>query len=93
MASSDLSEEIIQMLGVVAAAAAAYTLIRTQTEAAQAAVRQSASAATLELATCANACMLVLGGSPATAPSPSASNVEKLLQALLAQNPGAPVVT
>ncbi len=96
MADPIVEQELADAMLLLAAAIPVMSIlsfITSQTEAAHTAVRQNANAATLDLATTANSVALVLGGQPSPPKSVSIKNVEKMLQALLNQNSGAPVVT
>jgi len=96
MANPDVEQELADAMLLVAAAIPVMSVLSfmaSQNEAAHSAVRQNANAATLELATTANSVALVLGGQPTPPKSVSIKNVEKMLQVLLSQNSGAPVVT
>src|SRR5262245_43168977 len=81
---------IVSALEVIAAHGAATS------QALYDATRQSANAATVELATTASSAMQVLSGPPSGNGSGNGKDMKKLLRALkrcLEQHPGAPVVT
>ncbi len=102
MANDDLPKELAETMDFVAAAISLVSALgvmasqsQNAADAAYAATRHSAQAATLELATTANSAMLVLGGQPSQ-PAATSKNMKKLLRALqlhLDQASGAPVVT
>jgi hypothetical protein len=84
-------------IAVVSALGAMASLWQNATESVNAATRQSANTATLDLATTASSAMLILGGQPSkAAPTRTAKSVERKLRALklrVDQGAGAPVVT
>lgn len=100
--ADDPPDDLIEALYVIAAAIPLVSALgvmashsQSAADAAYAATRHSAQAATLELATTANSAMLILGGQPSQ-PAATSKNMKKLLRALqlhLDQASGAPVVT
>lgn len=102
MANENTAEQLMEAMIFVAGAIALVGALgvvasysQNAAEAAQAATRHSANAATLDLATTANSAMLILGGASAQ-PARTSKSVKRKLRALklrLNQNAGAPVVT
>jgi hypothetical protein len=102
MANDDVQDELKDAMYLVAGAVvlvsalgAMASFLQNASERAYAATRQSANAATLDLATTANSAMLILGGQ-SNQPARSSKSVKKKLRALklrLDRNAGAPVVT
>lgn len=102
MANEDTAQELTEAMYFVAGAIALVAALgvmasysQNAAETAQAATRQNAHAATLDLATTANSAMLILGGQ-SNQPARTSKSMKRMLRALklrLDQTAGAPVVT